>query len=275
MSNEFAFIATKEYKKFGEFCDSCKDYRYIGLCYGAPGIGKTLSALKYSNWQKIRNFYDSNLMQFFKQPNSLSLPSEVPECDTIFEVASSTNTPSRTEKAIMSSAYTLKFMKYFYVHKQYSRDPLLSDFERFSEVKLLIIDEVDLLKYTTLEQLRIMYDKFGYGMVLIGMPGIERRLSRYPQLYSRVGFVHEFKALSKDEITFIIEHHLEQLGSKISMDVLSDYETLHAIIRMTKGNFRVMIRLFQQLERLMKINNLSSVNLDLVNTAREILVISS
>lgn len=50
-------------------------------------------------------------------------------------------------------------------------------------------------------------------MILIGIPGIERRILRYPQLYSRVGVLHEFKTLSRDEITFIIEYHLAQLGT--------------------------------------------------------------
>ncbi len=39
-----SFAETLEPSRFIEFCEACKQYRYIGLCFGAPGIGKTLSA---------------------------------------------------------------------------------------------------------------------------------------------------------------------------------------------------------------------------------------
>jgi hypothetical protein len=63
------------------------------------------------------------------------------------------------------------------------------------------------------EQLRSLFNQSGFGMVLIGMPGLEKRAARYPQFFSRIGFVHEFRALAAAEVQTLLEENWTALAS--------------------------------------------------------------
>jgi hypothetical protein len=63
------------------------------------------------------------------------------------------------------------------------------------------------LQMNSLEQLRSIFDEGYAGMVLIGMPGIERRIARFPQFYSRIGFVHELRPLDASEMQNLLTLH--------------------------------------------------------------------
>jgi DNA transposition AAA+ family ATPase len=276
MRNNPVFIETKEYKRFAEFCDSCAKYKYIGICQGPPGVGKTISARHYANWDYVYEKITES-KAFADQGQNIE-DDRILTCHTIFYTVPVMR-PSQIYVQINKLAEYLQYGKDGYVAK---RDNLENDWiksfkkgRRYEAVNLLIVDEVDRLKLQTLEIIRDIYDQHSIGMVLIGMPGIEKRLSRYPQLYSRVGFIHEFKKLTPTEMKYILEFKWQELGTSIKYESFSDYEAFNTIIKITGGNFRLIQRLFSQIERIMEINRLEKITTEVIETARDILVIGS
>ena len=57
----------------------------------------------------------------------------------------------------------LKFIKKFFENGSEIGKINIKDEEMFADLKLLIIDEADHLKHTTLEQIRNIYDKFNFA----------------------------------------------------------------------------------------------------------------
>ena len=140
---------------------------------------------------------------------------------------------------------------------------------------LLLVDEADRLKTASLEQLRDFYARRHVGVVLIGMPGLQKRLARYAQLYSRVGFVHQFRPLSGAELQSVIQRHSLQLGLGLELDDLAETNVVHAISRITGGNFRLVERLFAQIDRVTKINDVTTLTTEVILAAQESLVIGA
>ena len=142
-------------------------------------------------------------------------------------------------------------------------------------VELLVIDEAERLSTQSLEHIRDVFDRTGIGVILIGMPGIDRQLERYPQFYSRIGFAHRYRALKGDELTFVLTRQWRRLGLDLDEADFTDHQAVATIARITGGNFRLLHRLFVQVERIMKINDLTVVTEDVVDAARSALVIGA
>jgi hypothetical protein len=225
------FVVTHEHQRFAEFCDACRRYRYIGLCYGSPGVGKSLSAQHYANWFHLQAYEPSTM-------TSVADFATVAGSTTVFYTPDVVNAPRRIAQDIDIQRPQLRMLAVeawlqeqrvqYQVRKQ---EEALMPPQRIASPRrqngnvvhiyeaatlpeadiaktyaqqratmpdptdLIIIDEADRLKTASLEQMRDIFDQSELGLVLIGMPGLEKRLSRYPQLYSRVGFVHAFRPL--------------------------------------------------------------------------------
>jgi hypothetical protein len=82
-----------------------------------------------------------------------------------------------------------------------------------------------------------------------------------------------FQSLSEEELRFILAHKWWEVGLTFSPDDYTDAEALAAIARITGGNLRLVQRLFSQIARVLAINRLRTITKELVEPARESLVI--
>lgn len=52
------FIVTTEHRRFKEFATAVRKEHTIGICHGDAGIGKTLSARRYADWDTLGAYID-------------------------------------------------------------------------------------------------------------------------------------------------------------------------------------------------------------------------
>lgn len=265
-----AFIATKEHRRFAEFANAVRRESFIGLCCGPAGVGKTLSARRYAHWDAVEDLLTS------WGPRR---ESDAGACATLARHRTAFFTPatSASTRAVDRDLSELLARIDICVatHHDNQAGPTARTPRTTSAatVDLIIIDEAERLSPTHLEHLRDRFDRAAIGLILIGMPGLERALVRHPQLYSRIGFAHHYRALSDDELAFVLTRHWSRLGLSLDLSDFTDAQAVAAVARITRGNFRLVHRLFTQVARIMKINDLTTITSDVIETARSTLVI--
>ena len=292
------FVSTSEHERFAEFCEACRRDRYIGLCFGSPGVGKTVSARQVTH----ADAFEALRAPFSDHPELL-----VPlrGCPSLFYTPDVVNGPRAVTDHILGLWNRLLFVeaaqfigraKQRQERKQDEVATIIGTQSRtvrdanrkladvaatsgpkpfLHPLELLIVDEADRLKTTSLEQLRHVFDRGRFGLVLIGMPGIEKRLARYPQLYSRIGFVHHYRPLPTEELRRILMERFPDLAGTAPIQGLSSADVLAAILQITSGNLRLVVRLLTQIARVLEVNALEIVTVDVVDAARDVLVIGT
>lgn len=254
-------VSTVEHRRFGEFADAVRADRYIGLCYGPPGVGKTISARSYADWHHVRPLLATDTW--------LHQGTARPDWHSIFYTPLVGASPARINKDLNTLATRHAMLRAkSVIDFGDGRQPHGASIH----TELLVVDEADRLAYRALEQVRDFYDRSHLGLILIGMPGLEKRLARYPQLYSRIGFVHHYRNLNATELARVVADW-PYLGLDASDPGTT--ETIAAITRTTSGNFRLVTRLLAQAQRIAAINNLDRITVEVIDAARDALVIGN
>ena len=259
------FIVTREHRRFTEFADTVKANRTIGICFGPAGIGKTLSARRYAHWDKAEPLLTA---WGPRSDSDTEVYAALHRARTILYTPPVIQTPKQFAQEL--DLVTSRVGVCIAQHDPSDDYPITPAITR---IELIIIDEAERLAPTSLEMLRDQYDRHNLGLILIGMPGLEKQFSRYPQFYSRVGFAHQYRPLAQEELLFVLQREWRARGRTLDPDDYTDAQALAAIATTTRGNFRLLERLLAQIERVMKINDLNTVTNDVVEAARSTLVI--
>lgn len=264
------FIITKEHRRFVEFAQAVKKQRTIGICVGPAGVGKTLSARHYTRWDTLHPFIRDWGPRNDSDAQVYALAART---RTAFYTPAVLASPKATQDELTHEVNRLGIC----ISQHLTRDEtrLVHHSEYADLVDMIIIDEAERLSAITLEVLRDQHDRTRRAVILIGMPGLDKCFSRYPQLYSRLGFAHQYRALTNEELIFVLTRHWKRLGHELDLDDFTDAQAIAAVQRITRGNFRLLERLLPQVQRVLKINDLTTVTNDVIEAAASTLVIGT
>jgi DNA transposition AAA+ family ATPase len=141
------FVVTKEYRRFVEFCDACRRDRYIGLCYGPPGVGKTISARHYARWDVV----EPQVRQYHIGSGRSS---EAVAAKTVVYTPMVANTPRMVDKELVNLSARLNYLIEDTLADGGEDEEVQSENGMFAapryaevqHVELVIVDEADRLR---------------------------------------------------------------------------------------------------------------------------------
>mgnify|MGYP000670176775 FL=1 len=122
--------------------------------------------------------------------------------------------------------------------------------------QIIFIDEIDYLmnNYKSIEPLRDIHDETDCPIVFVGMGLAHRKLERYKHLYDRFSEIVKFETFGVNDIGQIIGQLSEVTFTPDSIEY----------IHKKYNRFRQIVQLINQMEIFAKDNNLTEINLEVI-----------
>ena len=122
--------------------------------------------------------------------------------------------------------------------------------------QIIFIDEIDYLmnNYKSIETLRDIHDETDCPIVFVGMGLAHRKLERYKHLYDRFSEIVKFETFGVNDIGQIIGQLSEVTFTPDSIEY----------IHKKYNRFRQIVQLINQMEIFAKDNNITEINLEVI-----------
>ncbi|MBX9721654.1 MAG: ATP-binding protein [Candidatus Obscuribacterales bacterium] len=253
------FIQTRQHLRFVEFADFCRANRFLGICTGRPGVGKEASALAYSQWNLTKALLDT--------PRPKAPPAKLQNCHTAFLAAEI----SCSTKRLNSGLNTLR--NRFNRLVQDSRDwhepkrlrqklPPCNEF-----LELIIINQAHRLSLLCLDAINDFRLNNRIGIVLLGVPGFDRKVKLFDQVGNDVALYHEYTPPRSEELKQILE--LQWSGPEITVEQAA----ITVIEEVTSSNIQKALNVQAEIERVRRINSIAIISPELVKAATSSLLL--
>ena len=237
-----SFGQTKPYQSFVECCDTCRRFRYVAVCYGPAGVGKTIAARWYANWDEIEPL----LMR-----RGVRMPAdgmELPHPRVALYSPRTAIKPKQIENDVALLMWSLENLGKVSL-TQHLEASLAGETVVSEGLELLIIDNVHRLDVQCMDVVQDIYDRYRIGVVLLGSEVLaEKHLKRLEHLRVRVGDVRPFGVLSRNEIFEMLPHML--LGFNLDFQAeqgLTLAQLTDDIHHATNGNVSLMRQFLTQI----------------------------
>ncbi len=121
--------------------------------------------------------------------------------------------------------------------------------------RMILVDEADRMNLKCLNVLRDIHDRCCVPIVLIGEEPLRGKLAQERRLISRICHEVIFEEVVPSDVAMFYSRSLDlELSSKMASD----------LAKHSQGDFRMVVRDAQRVERIMRANGLSGITEDLV-----------